>query len=402
MNPKECYVKGREVLFTIPVSENTEMCIIEYLQFLKTKNITYAAQRNHVDSLTFFFRFLAKNDKEPYDIDTLSKKDIYFFLEELDDYTYLSPAKKTKGYAEASKQKHRLLIKSFLSKLGRNDLSDLIEIKRIANTKLPEDLLTKEEVDKLINSAKHPRDKAFIAVIYESGARVGEMLSCNLKNIKFDENGCVLTFPQGKTGARTVRVVNAASYLRIWCDSHPQQSDEDGEIPLWPALRGPAKRIEIGGISRMIKDIAKKAGITKKVNPHNFRHTRATHLAGHLTEQQMKTYLGWTKDSPMASVYVHLSGKDMDDAVLKMYGLKTEETHEMLRPGRCPRCKTVNAEGSVYCHICGLPLLEGGREKHEAAEARIQMHVMDLLSEEPEMYEILKQLIDAEVRKRMA
>jgi integrase/recombinase XerD len=394
MNPKECYVKGREVLFAIPVSENTEMCIIEYLQFLKTKNITYAAQRNHVDSLTFFFRFIAKNDKEPYDIDTLSKKDIYLLLEELDDYTYVSPAKKTKGYAESSKQKHRLLIKSFLSKLGRNDLADLIDVKRIANVKLPEDLLSKDEISKLIECAEHPRDKAFISTLYESGARVGEMLACNLKNIKFDENGCVLTFPSGKTGARTVRVVNAASYLRIWCDSHPQQSDEDGEIPLWPALRGPAKRIEVGGISRMIKDIAKKAGIKKKVNPHNFRHTRATHLASVFTEQQMKNYLGWTASSAMASVYVHLSGKDMDDAVLKMYGLKTEETHEMLKPGKCPRCKKMNADTMKYCGDCGMPLKQAAEQNLGNDASTMITTLLQTMSNDPELAARMRDIIN--------
>ncbi len=103
--------------------------------------------------------------------------------------------------------------------------------------------------------------------------------------------------------------------------------------------------------------IARRAGLKKPVNPHNFRHSRATYLAQFLTEAQMKEYFGWVRDSDMAARYVHLSGKQMDDAILKLYGLKKEEKKEdILKPLKCPRCGHVNDVTFEYCEKCWLPL----------------------------------------------
>lgn len=64
----------------------------------------------------------------------------------------------------------------------------------------------------------------------------------------------------------------------------------------------------------LFKKAARKTKIRKRCNPHIFRHSRATLLAQHLTEAQLKQVFGWTQSSKMASVYVHLSGRDNDDA----------------------------------------------------------------------------------------
>lgn len=60
------------------------------------------------------------------------------------------------------------------------------------------------------------------------------------------------------------------------------------------------------------------------MNPHNFRHSRATYLANFLTEAQMKEYFGWQQDSKMAGVHVHLSGRDVDNALLRVYGIENK------------------------------------------------------------------------------
>jgi hypothetical protein len=78
-------------------------------------------------------------------------------------------------------------------------------------------------------------------------------------------------------------------------------------------------------IRKLLEKISRKAGISKRVYPHLLRHSRATHLASFLTEAQMKEFFGWTQSSKMAATYVHLSGRDVDNALLKIYGLKIEE-----------------------------------------------------------------------------
>jgi integrase/recombinase XerD len=52
----------------------------------------------------------------------------------------------------------------------------------------------------------------------------------------------------------------------------------------------------------------------------------------------------------MASIYVHLSGKDIDNAILKLEGIQIDETHANgLKVGRCPGCKEINSEHFSYC-----------------------------------------------------
>ena len=253
-------------------------------------------------------------------------------------------------------------------------------------------MLTKEEIEKLIDCADHPRDRALIAVLYESGARKGEMLSCNLGHVAFDDYGCVLTFPSGKTGARRVRLIYASSYLHMWLDTHPLREQKDA--PLWCTIRQPYNRCAVTTIDIILKHIAERAGITKKINPHNFRHSRATHLAGVLTEQQMKIVLGWTPGSNMPATYVHLSGKDVDDAILKMHGIvKGDIRTDSLRVGVCPRCKHINPEIENYCGKCGLPLTQTEAQKIENDKSEIDLELMRAT--------ILSPDILAEIEKRL-
>ena len=80
------------------------------------------------------------------------------------------------------------------------------------------------------------------------------------------------------------------------------------------------KLLTYNGARGILIRLASRAGIKKRVNPHGFRHARATNLADHLTEAQMNEYLGWVQSPKMTSIYVHLSGRDVDKALLKLHG----------------------------------------------------------------------------------
>ena len=98
---------------------------------------------------------------------------------------------------------------------------------------MPEELLTEQEVKKLIESAEHPRDKAFVSMLYESGCRIGELASVQLKHVSFDKYGATIVV-DGKTGRRRVRVIGATSYLAVWLNNHPLR--DDPEAPLWISI----------------------------------------------------------------------------------------------------------------------------------------------------------------------
>jgi len=76
----------------------------------------------------------------------------------------------------------------------------------------------------MVRSADKPRDKAFIAVLYEGGFRIGEILSAKVGDVEFDENGARLKV-HGKTGSRTVRLITSVPLLARLLEEHPFRND---------------------------------------------------------------------------------------------------------------------------------------------------------------------------------
>jgi uncharacterized OB-fold protein len=66
----------------------------------------------------------------------------------------------------------------------------------------------------------------------------------------------------------------------------------------------------------------------------------------------MKKMLGWSASSNMASVYTHLSNKDIEDATLQLYGMKTAGDVKAITVRQCPHCGQVLSQNSTYCDAC--------------------------------------------------
>lgn len=221
--------------------------------------------------------------------------------------------------------------------------------------KLPEELLNEDEIERMIKSCLNSRDKALIAMLYESGCRISEIGLLRIKDIAFDEFGARISVT-GKTGPRVVRLVNSVPYLIEWMNNHPDSKNPDSYV--WKG-----KNVDVVGYTTLcncLKGIAKRAGIKKRIYPHLFRHSRATDLAKHLTEAQMKVYFGWQQASTMAAIYVHLSGRDTDEAILAINGVKKIEVSgkHRLKSKTCPRCRTLNESTNRFCKLCGMVLDE--------------------------------------------
>lgn len=263
-------------------------------------------------------------------------------------------------YTEQTKLDHKKVIKKFFKWLDGDDQRvKWLKISTGKNgEKLPEELLNKEDIQKLINACHHVRDKALISVLWESGCRAGELLGMRIKSVQFDANGALVML-HGKTGSRRVRLVSSVPHLSNWLEHHPCRSDP--EAPLWVSVgsKNHAKQVMYHCLNARLRKIANRAGVKKRINPHMFRHSRATDLANLLTEAQMKKFFGWTKDSKMASVYVHLSGRDIDEAILRIHGKLDENgrvSHEQLKTQVCSVCQHENAPEAKFCLRCGRPL----------------------------------------------
>lgn len=221
----------------------------------------------------------------------------------------------------------------------------------------PEEILSREEITALINACEHPRDQALVSLIYDTGSRAEEALRMKVAAIQFDQNGGIATL-DGPTGARRIRIIESVPYLQAWLNVHPRR--EDPAAPLWLSRRTRAgdEGINYAGLYRLFQVLKRKCPeIKKPVRPHLLRHARLTELAKYMTEQKLKVFAGWTPGSHMAGVYVHLSGRDLDEDLLNIYGKgETEKSTIQIERQSCPRCGFENVKDADFCVKCNLPL----------------------------------------------
>lgn len=274
----------------------------------------------------------------------------------------VSKIQNNERYTAWTKATFKMMLKTFfrwLKKTGDEQPEETkwisTKVKRTEKNNISNgELITEEEIKRAISVMDHPRNKALISTLYESGARVGEIGSLQIGNVNFDKHGAIITV-EGKTGSRQVRLISSTGYLSTWLNNHPFK--DNPKAPLWTNIGSTNNRklMKYGAISKVLRTSFQKAGIKKKYNPHLFRHSRATFLADHLTEFQMNQYLGWIQGSKMPSTYIHLSGKQMDASMLALNGFETQEFKQepQMKPLHCPRCETINSHDSKFCMKCG-------------------------------------------------
>ncbi len=315
-----------------------------------------------------------------------------------DDVRNLILTIESRNLSDWTKHDYKIIFKIFFRWLKQTeDYPDEVSwiTSKIRNSRLlPEEILTEEEVERLVDSAYTIRDKAFILVLYESGCRIGELLSLSLKNVQFDEYGAKLIV-DGKTGMRRVRIIFSAPKLALWIDNHPLRENPDAPLWITQSMNRRNRQLMYSSAKTMLKKIAKKSGIKKRIYPHLFRHSRATHLSKHLTESQLKHHLGWVQASKMASIYVHLSGRDVDQALLNLQGIKSDIIKEKPKMVLqiCSRCENENSPSSKFCNKCGSPLnIKKALEIDEARKKADQ--ILSKLVRKPKVMEVLLKTID--------
>jgi integrase len=268
------------------------------------------------------------------------------------------------GYSQGSKALYKTLIKRFYAWLYKSkdgeypEVVSWIKAGRRRGNNLRDKILSEDEIYKLIQAADNYRDKALIAVLYESACRVSELLTLRLKHVRFDKYGASILV-SGKTGERPIRLINSVPYLQKWLNVHPAK--DNLEAPVFSRARGdifrPLSKREVYGL---VGKLSKRARIEKKVHPHMLRHSRLTELASKLKEPELRLFAGWTNSSDMPAIYVHLSARDVDEAIRRIAGILEPEEKKpepsKLEPKKCPRCEAMNPADFKFCGKCGMAL----------------------------------------------
>lgn len=365
---------AKKLLKKSKILEENKKYILEFIDQLSAEGISKVKQLKYLYTLKT--------------LTTLTKID--FIKADKQDIIKLMDKINKSEYKEWTKRDFKVVIKRFYRWIREKEGQEFhrgeypVEVKWINtgkknhNRKLPNQLLTIDDVKLLANNTNNLRDRCLIFFLYETGARIGEIMNIKIRDVEFDKYGALINL-FGKTGARKIRIIASSPSISSWLIEHPSREKQESLLfcGLWSKKRG--EDISYNTINKMLRETKETTGITKPVNPHHFRHSRATELAKKLTESQLCTYMGWVQGSQEAATYVHLSGRDMDKAILSLHGLVEEEQEkDKFKIIECPRCNIKNDPGAKYCKGCSLGLdektvMEYDHQKEMAAKLGFDM-----------------------------
>ncbi len=272
-----------------------ERYVSDYLQYLRIKGDKINSIQKCQYLLNHYTRGLEK------DLLAMTKEEVQLkLLEIMEKPLSIATYEGIKGY-----------VKSLYYFLGYD--ASFIRTRRMPKQLDPSALLSEEEVIRMLKQTKHPRNRAIILLLWDTGIRTQELITMQVSSVDLQSYPPHISV-NGKTGIRKIPIhSNTAEAISKYISAEPRFDDGALFIPYesWRTR----KRLTADGVNKMLREAAAAAGINKKMSVYTFRHSVATRDAKYYTEPLMRAKFGWAKDSAMTSTYVHLSARDLDEAM---------------------------------------------------------------------------------------
>jgi len=203
----------------------------------------------------------------------------------------------------------------------KSDPSELLESPKIRR-KLP-DTLSYEEINKIIaaldlSKPEGMRNKAILETLYGSGLRVSELTELKLSNLYLDIEFIKVTGKGNKE--RLVPIGSEAiKALKIWIENvRVHNSIKRGEED-YVFLNRRGTRLSRQIIFLTIKGLAETIGLKKKISPHTFRHSFATHLVeGGADLRAVQEMLGH-ESITTTEIYTHLDREYLKSTISQFH-----------------------------------------------------------------------------------
>jgi len=243
-----------------------------------------------------------------------SKEDVQRFLyEEAKEVEARSQARRISG------------LKSFFNFLifegyRENSPIDLIESPKLGR-KLPT-VLSLSEIERLLDCidlshAQGHRNRAIIETLYGSGLRVSELVDLKISDLYFDENMMLIN---GKGDKQRLVPLGAFAkkFIQLYIDDVRvlnKISNEDRDTLF---LNRNGKKLTRAMIFTIVRQLGQVIGIEKKISPHTFRHSFATHLLENGADLRTIQTLMGHESITTTEVYMHLDTQHLSQ-VLKNF-----------------------------------------------------------------------------------
>ena len=173
------------------------------------------------------------------------------------------------------------------------------------------DVLTTDEIDRILaaldtSTVKGLRDSAMLELLYSCGLRVSELVSLRLGDLFFGEGYIRVT---GKGDKQRLVPINDIARDKIRFYLEERRTDSRSEDILFLNNRG--TQLTRVMVFTLLREAARRAGIEKKISPHTFRHSFATHLLeGGAGIRQVQELLGH-ESILTTEIYTHLDSEHL-------------------------------------------------------------------------------------------
>jgi|SRR3989338_5852029 len=177
-------------------------------------------------------------------------------------------------------------------------------IKRPKRDKKIPEVLTKEEIQKLLQVIENRKSRLMISLIYACGFRVSELVNLKIKDLNFEEKSGFVRSGKG----RKDRFFNIPNFLIKDLQTQIKNQQETRQEFLFT---GPNGKLTDRNIQKIVRKAAKKAEIQKSVHVHTLRHSYATHLLENGVDIRIIQELLGHADLSTTQIYSHVSTQQL-------------------------------------------------------------------------------------------
>ena len=197
----------------------------------------------------------------------------------------------------------------------------LLEAPRLG-MKLPEVLSKQEILDLLsgidLSKPQGTRDRAMLECLYSCGLRVSELISLRLSHV-YDSEGIIRVIGKGDKERLVPIGGTALKYIAQYRDQirvHAGVEDAHSDVLFLNHRHKPISRV---AVFNMVKQYAVQAGIRKKVSPHSFRHSFASHLVQNGADLRAVQAMLGHESITTTEIYTHLDRAFLRENILRFH-----------------------------------------------------------------------------------
>lgn len=225
-------------------------------------------------------------------------------------------------YSESSKVYFKKAFKKFNKWLKVNNINQNLDVTYIETIEVVSqdfEIVTRKELNILLEHADSTFWRAFISVLWSCGFRIEEALNIRMKHVvsphttEEDNDNYILKviFSKNKFGIRNAEVLLECTnkYVNEWLREYKSKEGFNEDSPLFP--------IRYITAFTKLRDLGKKH-LNKKIGCHTFRHSSATYWCNILTHAKLCCLMGWAFSSRMPDVYIKRSSVMSDKTAIRL------------------------------------------------------------------------------------